>query len=224
MVSTMSRLQDRGHAPCADKGIEVVALQDSMLNEAVDVFMSAFEREALTSAFLDLSQGKVRTMYARLIRTKFAVYRAVGHPVFAAVQGGRVAGVVLLTSPHVSIPARTRFLATLGSLPYFMGLVPHAIRGLRAVGVLKHPHALPGSHYTLEFIAVDPALQGNGVGRMLLEKTEEYCLTDRSTTGVHLYTGDDRNRAIYERFGYELVEERRAGGVTGYHMFRANVS
>jgi len=35
-------------------------------------------------------------------------------------------------------------------------------------------------------------------------------------------TGEDKNRQIYEIFGYEVVEERDTNDFISYHTFRPN--
>jgi GNAT superfamily N-acetyltransferase len=201
---------------------EIVALQENMLDEAVEVFLSAYEREAFTAVFFDLSRERTRGMYSRLVKLRYALYLEAGHPIFSAVENGRVTGLLVLESPHIAMPKRSWFTLMLSELPHCWGLVPHAIRGIRLVGAMRRPRSLPKAHYTLEAIAVRPSRQGKGVGRLLLEQAERYCLADKTTSGVYLFTGDKKNRKIYGKFGYQLLETKKAGSITSYHMFRAN--
>ena len=197
-----------------------------MLDEAVEVFLSAYEREAFTAAWIDLSREKTRGTYSRLVRMRYTLYLEAGHPVFSAIEDGRVIGLVVLASPYIAIPKgrwfRSWFSFLFLSFPSWLALLPRVMRSIRLVGAMRRPRSLPKAHYTLEAIAVHPSRQGKGVGRLLLEQAEKYCLADKTTSGVYLFTGDEKNKKIYGKFGYQLLEAKKAGSITSYHMFRAN--
>ncbi len=57
---------------------------------------------------------------------------------------------------------------------------------------------------------------------MLLDEVHRFVERDPNILGAYLYTGDSRNRVMYEHAGYRLLETRRAGELTVYHMFRTN--
>ncbi len=197
-----------------------------MLDEALEVYLSAYEREPFTSASIDLSRGRIRRVYSRLVRTRYALWLLAGHPLFSAVDDGRVVGFAALASPNVAIP-RGRWLRSwlsflVRSFPSWLAMLPRVIRSAGLLAAMRPPNNLPAAHYTLDAIAVHPSHQGKGVGRLLLEEVEKCCLADKSSSGVYLYTGEEKNRRIYERFGYRLLDKRKAGGITAYHMFRTN--
>jgi ribosomal protein S18 acetylase RimI-like enzyme len=96
-------------------------------------------------------------------------------------------------------------------------------RGLaRIVGVLafleaRHPHE---PHYYLEFVGVDPDRQGRGIGSALLAPVLERC--DRDRVAAYLEASNERNCALYERLGFEVLERvglpwggRRCGACGG---------
>jgi len=66
----------------------------------------------------------------------------------------------------------------------------------------KHPH---DSHYYLPAIGVEPEWQGRGFGAALLRPILERC--DRERVPAYLEASSPRNRALYERNGFEVVEE-----------------
>lgn len=92
-------------------------------------------------------------------------------------------------------------------------------RVLQVLGFLeaRHPHE---PHWYLGFLGVEPALQGRGIGSALLEPTLKLC--DRQGVPAYLEASSERNRALYERHGFELVEEVRlpAGGPPMWLMWR----
>jgi len=65
-----------------------------------------------------------------------------------------------------------------------------------------HPH---DEHWYLQFLATDPPLQGRGVGATLLQDV----LASVDVAGQAAYTEATslRNRALYERHGFEFVRE-----------------
>lgn len=66
----------------------------------------------------------------------------------------------------------------------------------------KHPH---DPHYYLPAIGVEAAWQGKGFGAALLRPILERC--DREALPAYLEASSPRNRALYERHGFEVVEE-----------------
>lgn len=81
----------------------------------------------------------------------------------------------------------------------------------------RHPH-MP--HYYLAFVGVEPEWRGRGIGSALLRPVLERC--DRERMPAYLEASSARNRALYERHGFEVVEEVRlpAGGPPMWLMWR----
>jgi ribosomal protein S18 acetylase RimI-like enzyme len=84
-----------------------------------------------------------------------------------------------------------------------------AARLLRALTWMekRHPHE---RHYYLPAIGVAPAWQGRGYGAALLRPMLERC--DADGVPAYLEASTQRNRALYERHGFEVVEEGRYAG------------
>jgi ribosomal protein S18 acetylase RimI-like enzyme len=64
-------------------------------------------------------------------------------------------------------------------------------------------------HLLVENVAVDPARQGTGVGRMLLAYAESHAV-ERGLRELRLYTNEamTENLALYPRLGYREVDRR----------------
>ncbi len=71
----------------------------------------------------------------------------------------------------------------------------------------RHPHE---PHYYLQFIGVEPGSQGEGVGSALLEPILERC--ESEGLPAYLEATSERNRALYERNGFTVVEEANLPG------------
>ena len=82
-------------------------------------------------------------------------------------------------------------------------------RVLRAVSALeaRHPQR---RHYYLFQLAVDPPLQGKGIGSALLRHTLEVC--DSAGHPAYLENSNPRNAPLYERHGFRVLECHRIGG------------
>ena len=64
---------------------------------------------------------------------------------------------------------------------------------------------VPGPHYHLAALGVEPELQGGGIGTALMAPVLEQC--DREGVPAYLETAVARNVLLYERVGFEVVEE-----------------
>jgi GNAT superfamily N-acetyltransferase len=79
--------------------------------------------------------------------------------------------------------------------------LPRLMRLLSAFQA-KHPDE---PHYYLPAVGVEPEWQGRGFGAALLRPILERC--DRERLPAYLEATSPRNRALYERHGFEVVEE-----------------
>jgi len=194
-----------------------------MLDEAAKVLMSAFQKEALTTALLlDLSQKRHKELYSKTVRLELALYLRAEQPVFVAVEDGKVIGLVIIKTPHAKGDLLLNARVILPYLTQLIFLAPTLVRAIRLAPIIKKPKDLPKPHYLIEAVAVDPKHQGKKVGRLLLEHSHYYCMSDKDSRGIYITTGDEKNRSIYEHFGYQLLEERHTGDFTSYHMFLEN--
>ena len=71
-------------------------------------------------------------------------------------------------------------------------------------------HHPTGPHWYLPFMGVDPCHQGQGHGSWLLE--HGLARSDRDRLPAYLDATTPRNRALYERHGFQVVGEVRGGG------------
>jgi len=94
-------------------------------------------------------------------------------------------------------------------------LAPATVRALRgdtprllkALNFIERKHPRHPSHWYLPVVGVTPAWQGRGFGAALMGPVLERC--DREGTAAYLEASTPRNRALYERHGFEVMEECR---------------
>lgn len=92
-------------------------------------------------------------------------------------------------------------------------------RVLRVVDFLEARHpAQP--HYYLGFLGVEPTYQGEGIGSALLAPVLDRC--DDEGFPAYLEASSERNRALYERHGFDVVEriELPGDGPPMWRMWR----
>jgi GNAT superfamily N-acetyltransferase len=68
---------------------------------------------------------------------------------------------------------------------------------------LERHHPTRPEHWYLHYLGVEPRWQGKGLGTALLAPMLERC--DREQTPAYLESSTERNRALYERHGFELT-------------------
>jgi RimJ/RimL family protein N-acetyltransferase len=94
-------------------------------------------------------------------------------------------------------------------------LLPAIVRNLRAdtprllkaLTFIEKKHPREPEHWYLPVIGITPAWQGRGYGAALLRAVLERCDTDR--VPAYLEASSARSRVLYERNGFEAVEECR---------------
>ena len=81
----------------------------------------------------------------------------------------------------------------------------------------KHPRE---EHYYLPYMGVEPSCQGRGIGSALLCPVLERC--DGEGVPAYLEASSPRNRDLYSRHGFEVLEEVElaAGGPVHWLMWR----
>ncbi len=101
----------------------------------------------------------------------------------------------------------------LSLLPALLGVFRrHSPRVLRSLTLLEGGHpAEPefAAHYYLVFLGVHPDWQGRGLGAALLAPVLERC--DAEHKPAFLEASTPRNRALYERHGFEVMDEFALG-------------
>jgi ribosomal protein S18 acetylase RimI-like enzyme len=102
------------------------------------------------------------------------------------------------------------FLTSLRLLPVMRRLAG-GMRRLRDVSVAidalekRHRHHAPTPHYYLSALGVEPERQGEGIGSALL--LPGLGRADREGVPAYLETATARAALLYERHGFEVVEE-----------------
>ncbi len=78
-----------------------------------------------------------------------------------------------------------------------------------------HPTA---AHYYLEYIGVDSACQGIGMGGLIMEHLA--AKADEAGVGCYLENSDPRNLPFYQRAGYKVLDKKEIIGLPAWLMWR----
>ena len=133
------------------------------------------------------------------------------------------------TTEHVSgaaiwLPPKTWHVGLLEQvllLPAIAGNLRAGTPGfLRAFAMIERKHPREPAHWYLPVVGVAPAWQGRGYGAALLRPVLERC--DEERLPAYLEASTQRSRALYERHGFEALEECRyaKGGPPLWRMWR----
>jgi ribosomal protein S18 acetylase RimI-like enzyme len=117
----------------------------------------------------------------------------------------RYAGAALWMPPqtwHLGLIAQLRLLP--GTIRRIRANTP---RLLKALTFIERKHPRNPSHWYLPIVGVAPAWQGRGYGSALLGPILRRC--DEQGQPAYLEASTPRNRALYERHGFEVIEECR---------------
>jgi ribosomal protein S18 acetylase RimI-like enzyme len=164
----------------------------------IEVMFAAPSREAV--AVVGTVDRARRFQHALLERARVSDAGAV----FVAVDGDTVVGFAVVSSGNDAPPTRDLVSIAVRSMGWRGALMAGWRSRTRSALEFDAP---PGGRHLVE-LQVDPTQRGQGTGGRLLDAVEEYARAEQAAH-VSLTTGSTNPaRRLYERHGYELVDER----------------
>jgi ribosomal protein S18 acetylase RimI-like enzyme len=195
--------------------MEVVRLEDSRLGEASDVLARAFVDDPAW-VWLIPDAEKRRQLLPWLFRVGFDVTAADVWTTAGVIRGA--ARWLPPGRPPMRVGPTLKALVT---TPFRLGsaIAPFLAYG-RAVESLR-AEAMPGQHWYLAGIGVDPSAQRRGIGTALLEPG--LVAATRAGLPAVLLTNNEANLSFYERHGFRVVrkDETPKGGPQAWAMVKA---
>jgi ribosomal protein S18 acetylase RimI-like enzyme len=191
--------------------VTIAKMSDDDVAEAGRVLGAAFASSPLERAVrgrIDERQGQ------GLVVAYTATCRMPGQVSVARIED-RIVGVVRwVRSPRCQLRLTEKLAMAPTAVSSFGRNVPKAMRWVTAWSKRdpseRHVHLGP--------IGVMPALQGRGIGSAMLAR---YCeQLDLSRDAGYLETDKPENVRLYERFGFNVIEEADVLGVRNWFMYR----
>ena len=196
------------------KDLRLRVLERNELDVAVGVVSRAMADGPMSVAiFGNELRGRTRGMH----RFFNAALKAMTKLPLVACSGDRIVGVLAAEPPGT---CKTPLKKRLMMLPHLIrvGGPGDMYRGLVYIRK-RESHDLDEKHWHLGPVAVDTESQGEGVGSKLLES---FCAEmDGKKEISFLETEKPQNVRLYERFGFEVVDEDEPLGVKQWYMRRA---
>jgi ribosomal protein S18 acetylase RimI-like enzyme len=197
------------------KGLEVSALDESEVGEALDVVARGMRDNSLhLVAYGEDPERRLRKIH-RFVSAAFAVKDFSSHTLVARRADGAILGVCGMLPPGDCLP-------TLGDklrmMPRLLPNGPRAVgRMMRWLGVWDKHHPKE-RHWHLRPVAVDAHLQGIGVGsKLMLGFCEKM---DAAGEVAYLETDKEINVRFYERFSFKVISEEEVLGAPNWFMLR----
>jgi ribosomal protein S18 acetylase RimI-like enzyme len=196
------------------EGLQIGALDDSEVEKALDVVARAFRDNPVNVAAV----GEDSARHLRIVYTFFAAWFAVkgyAHTLVARGADGTIVGVCGMKPPG---ECSLTFGEQLRMMPRLLSIGPRTLwRAMGWLGVLDKHHPTE-RHWHLGPVAVEPHMQGMGVGSKLMRVFCEQM--DTAGEDAYLETDKEINVRFYERFGFEVVSEQEVLGTSNWFMLR----
>ncbi|MFJ6048657.1 GNAT family N-acetyltransferase [Streptomyces sp. NPDC092307] len=179
------------------------------------VLAASFAREPAMTWISGGSDRVRQAWFTTTLRTHATLPGA--RRVLLADRHGRPVAAAVLTPPAATPSGTARAAWAARTLA---GCGPRAL--LRTMRYLHAAEAeTPPAAWTLEFIGVEPAAAGRGVGGRLLDRL---LATTPAPGGVFLTTADDANVRLYHRFGFTTLRRLTTGPLEVTAMWRPDAS
>ena len=207
--------------PASQAAPDVVPLSREHLPAAIEVLARAFQSDPLMRYIFAEAEAPYDQCLKELFRFSCEVRYLLDWPLFGSFTDTRLLGVAGVTEPEQK-PWPETLVSVYRELQTVIG--PRATEHLEQYSSHADSFRPQAPHYHLGMIGVDPAAQGQGHGRALLEAVQALSEQHPASTGVWLDTENPRNVTIYGRCGYGVVAQTHYGGVDIWCMFRLNQS
>ncbi len=197
----------------------VVSLARADLPVAIPVLVSAFLDDPLMRyVFADAPYSYEQNLY-ELFRFSCEVRLLLRWPLLGTFEGTTLMGVAGITDPDET-PWPTSLQTVYHEMQNFIG--PTAATRFEQYATRANAHRPTKPHYHLGMIGVQPAAQGHGHGRTLLDAFHALSENHPQSTGTWLDTENPRSVVFYERCGYHIIAQTTFDHLTIWCMFRPN--
>ena len=195
-------------------------LDEKIIESCAAIVTDAFEKEGVSSYVYNFSKENAKKRYFNQSVNLMKSHLASGNLTLLALKDKDVVGVAVLNK-NLKLPVMERLKGLRLMIPTFLPVLTiiNFRKALSARNAFKLSHKITSNYYTLFAIAVHPDYHGQGIGKMLLKQIGEIVDSTPGVSGVYLFTADEKNKELYEKYNYKTIEETSGGGLKIYHMF-----
>ena len=204
--------------PCPTRATGVEAASPGDVAAACRCLADAFSGDPLMDYLFGTHPGGARLATEQFFALLLRMRMAVGMPALVMRDGGKpIAAAMGYDTRKPEWPA-----------PFFREWArietsaPGAMRRMDEYEKIADAFRPPRPHYYLGVIGVDPAHQGRGLGKALLEAFCARSAADARSCGVYLETASAPSLAFYVANGFEVRGEGRLGTAKLSCLFRSN--
>jgi ribosomal protein S18 acetylase RimI-like enzyme len=192
---------------------QIRSMSPGELETVCEVIGLAFADNPSTLANVRGDRAKARQVMREAVRVaKFG--RTWSHAL-VALDGGKVVGALNAAQwPHCQPGTLEKIRTAPSMLRIMKGALPRAFTMMTR----REAHDPHEPHWHIGPVGVIPELQGQGIGTTLLELF--LSSTDATGSPTFLETDVDRNVALYENLGFEVVAQEDIIGVSTRFMWR----
>jgi GNAT superfamily N-acetyltransferase len=201
-------------------GASLVELPRRRNPEAVDVFVSAYQRDGEFALAFWEGRPPPAEMLRRIFRAAHAQQIALATPPLAVVEAGAVVAVAnyVLPSGGGSLNPVHRLYCVWTALGTLR--VPRRVRRRMSWYSRQAFRLLPYQPRCMVMqLAVAPSEQNRGHARVLLEAIRERSRADPRSTGVGISTYSEANVRLYERLGFRITGQSRRESTSVWALF-----
>lgn len=185
--------------------------------QAMQLFAETFKTEAITAYTYNFDHKQTEKQFYEATLLNARVYLARGHDIIIAKSNDAIVGIAVIKKT-----IKGSFASLLKIVvPKIFNLFPLVtkVKYKNAVAISKAmrlSQPLKEKHVTLSAIAVSAKYQGQGIGKRFLNEVHQRYAKDFEA--VYLYTADKKNKEIYSRAGYAVIEQSQTSDFDMYHM------
>lgn len=195
---------------------DVLPIGNMTYLEAAQVLGRAFRDDPLSVVILRGKPPDERVKHMTALFTAgLSVCMRRGCPLAVTERGKTLAAAIIYPPGTYPVPLHEQVrvvFKTIGNAGlYGLG------RATKVFGDLAKRHP-KDNHYYLQFIGVEPALQGKGMGSAILSHLVQRA--DDDHVGCYLENPHSRNVPLYQRFGFQIVHQEPVIGVSVWFMWR----
>jgi ribosomal protein S18 acetylase RimI-like enzyme len=196
--------------------IEIVPLERPFIKRAASIAAAAFRDEPGATAIIGKTPEKRERILRRHHASRLEVLDLPDGASRCAFLKGEMVGLMLTLAPGQGALSTATMLRLLWKMT--LHATPATIwRGFMG-SMDDEGHRPKQPHYYLETLAVEPDLQGRGIGTAMLSHLTANA--DQEGVLICLSTTDPRTIALYEKHGFRIVSETDQSGAPNHHMER----